>query len=384
VKTKDVIEAIKKGLEQDGMGDLADQVRESKAATGGGAEKRKVMRRDKFRALDIYLPLVNWVQEGQESRPLNYERDVLGQLDWTQLDVAGLAETLAGEVNSERSHMLKLTLADGTEFITATEIEQMKEPVAFDAVYATRSVVDIVPNPWVARRLIEELLQALRHRGFDDTKLGEASSYILEELRKWLQQQRDLIAEAQFVADVTAERIQFRLRADRELWHMPKEMPTDRAENARQLVRNSGVAAQKSLFSPVYDDDFNKPEREFACYLDEREALHWWHRNVARGANYSVQGWKKGKVYPDFIFAHSRADHRDRILVWEMKGPQLEGNLDTEYKRKLLETVTQHFRAEHGTKAGTLELVGQGSESVLCELVLITGWQTKLENRLAE
>jgi type III restriction enzyme len=32
VKTKSVIEAIKKGLEQDGMADLADQVRESKAA----------------------------------------------------------------------------------------------------------------------------------------------------------------------------------------------------------------------------------------------------------------------------------------------------------------------------------------------------------------
>jgi type III restriction enzyme len=378
VKTKDVIEAIKKGLEQDGMGDLADQVRESKGAAGSGVERRKVLRRDKFRTLDIYLPLVNWVEEGQEPRRLGYERDVLAQLDWTQLDVASLAETLAGEVNSERSHMLKLTLADGAEFITATEIEQMKEPVAFDAVYATRSVVDIVPNPWVAR------MQALRKRGFDDAKLGEASSYILEELRKWLQRQRDVIAERQFVGDVTAERIQFRLRADRERWQMPKEMPTDRAENARQLIRNSGVAAQKSLFSPVYDDDFNNSEREFACYLDEREALHWWHRNVARGSNYSVQGWKKGKVYPDFIFAHSRADHSERILVWEMKGPQLEGNLDTEYKRKLLETVTQHFRAEHGTKAGTLELVGLGGESVLCELVLLAGWETKLVNRLAE
>jgi type III restriction enzyme len=383
VKTKDVIEAIKKGLEQDGMGDLADQVRESKAGSGSGLEKRKVLRREKFRTLDIYLPLVNWV-DGQESRPLDYDRDVLFQLDWEQLDVASLAETLAGQVNSERSHMLKLTLADGAEFIKTTEVEQATEPVAFDAVYATRSVVDIVPNPWMAREVIEKLLVALRNRGFDDAKLGEMSSYILEELRKWLQQQRDLIAEKQFVADVTAERIQFRLRADRELWHMPKEIPTDRAENARQLLRNSGGPLQKSLFSPNYEDDFNKPEKGFACYLDEHDALHWWYRNVARGSNYSVQGWKKGKVYPDFIFAQERAGRKDRILVWEMKGPQLEGNLDTEYKRKLLDRVTEHFKAEDGVKAGTLELVGQGGESVLCELVLITGWETKLGNRLTE
>jgi type III restriction enzyme len=383
VKTKDVVDAIKKGLEQDGMGDLADQVREAKAPGGSGLEKRKVSRREKFRTLDIYLPMVNWV-DGEESRPLDYERDVLAQLDWAQLDVTSLAETLAGEVNSERSQMLKLTLADGAEFIKATEVTALLEPVAFDPVYATRSVVDIVPNPWLGRKVIGELLQALRNRGFDEAKLGEASSYILEELRKWLQQQRDLLAEKQFVADVTDERIQFRLRADRELWKMPKELPTDRPEGARQLARNSGGLTEKSLFTPVYDDDFNRAEAEFACYLDEAAALRWWHRNVAKGANYWIQGWKRGRVYPDFIFAHEHTPMNDRILVWEMKGDQLEGNLDTEYKRRLLATVSAHFKAEDGVKAGTLELVGQGGESVLCELVLMSGWKTEVSKRLTE
>jgi type III restriction enzyme len=99
---------------------------------------------------------------------------------------------------------------------------------------------------------------------------------------------------------------------------------------------------------------------------------------VAKGANYSLQGWKKGRVYPDFIFAHERAGKNDRILVSEMKGPRLEGNLDTEYKGKLLDTASEHFKAEDGVKAGTLELVGHGGETVLWELVLTTGWQTKL------
>jgi type III restriction enzyme len=105
---------------------------------------------------------------------------------------------------------------------------------------------------------------------------------------------------------------------------------------------------------------------------------------VAKGANYSIQGWKKGKVYPDFIFAHERTPKADRILVWEMKGDQLEGNLDTEYKRKLLATVSAHFKVEDGVKAGTLELVGQGGETVLCELVLMSGWNTQLGRRLTE
>jgi type III restriction enzyme len=347
---------------------------------GSDSGKRMLSRREKFRTLDIYLPLVNWV-EGVEARRLDYEGDVLARLDWSILKVSALADTLAKEVNAERSQMLKLTLADGQEFLKATDEHFIQEAVAFDPVYATRSVVDIVPNPWVARSVIADLLSALRERGFDDDKLGASSSYILEELRKWLQQERDLLAEKQFMSDVAKEHIQFRLRVDRELWQMPKLIATGRPETARQLARTSGGATEKSLFSPVYDDDFNSAESEFACYLDEASALRWWHRNVAK-SGYSIQGWKKSRVYPDFIFARERSGRQDRILVWEMKGDQLEGNLDTAYKRKLLETVSTNFRAEAGVKAGTLELVGETGQTVECDLVLMSGWKTEVSKIL--
>ena len=48
------------------------------------------------------------------------------------------------------------------------------------------------------------------------------------------------------------------------------------ATTARQLARNSGGLTENSLFSPVYEDDFNSQEAEFACYLDELKALRWW------------------------------------------------------------------------------------------------------------
>jgi type III restriction enzyme len=383
VKTKDAIEAIKKGLEQDGMADIADQVRESKSGKADDQPKRKLGRREKFRTLDIYLPLVNWVDEA-DARPLDYERDVLYRLDWSQLNANSLAEKPATQVDAERSRVLKLTFAEGKEFLSASEVEAIQETIAFDPVYATRSVVDIVPNAWVARSVIEDLITALRTRGFDDAKLGAASSYILEELRKWLQQQRDLIAEKQFMAEVAAERIQFRLRADRELWRMPKEIETKRPENSRQVARNSGGPTEKSLFSPVYQDDFNSAELEFACYLDELSALRWWYRNVARGRNYWIQGWRKNRVYPDFIFARERTGGTGKIFVWEMKGDQLEGNLDTIYMRKLLKAMKTHYRAEDGVKAGTLQLIGQAGEAIECDLVLMSEWKTGVLEKLAD
>jgi len=381
VKTKDVIEAIKAGLEQDGLSDISDQVRESDFSNMDQREMRKIARRDKFRTLEIYLPLVNWV-DSEEARPLDYERDVLSRLDWLMLDARNLADKLATEVDAERSHMLRLTLSEGTEFLSATEVQAIKETMSFDAVYATRSVVDIVPNPWVARAIIDDLLKSLKKRGFDEVRLGAASSYILEELRKWLQQQRDVLAEKQFMSDVLGERIQFRLRADRTLWNVPKEIETHRPKNAHQLPRNSGELTEKSVFSPIYEDDFNGDEKEFACYLDEAKALRWWHRNVARTGNYCIQGWRKNRVYPDFIFAHERIGKTDRILVWEMKGDQLEGNLDTIYKRKLLKTVSDYYRAEDGSKAGTLELIGKAGETVECDLVLMSEWKTEVLKEL--
>lgn len=192
-----------------------------------------------------------------------------------------------------------------------------------------------------------------------------------------MQEQRDSLAEEQFMADVAAERIQFRLRADRERWKMPKEIETGRPETARQLARNSGGPTERSLFSPVYEDDFNSAEAEFACYLDEKNALRWWHRNVAK-TGYGLQGWKRNRVYPDFIFAKERTGETDRIFVWEMKGAQLEGNLDTEYKRKLLQTLTANYRAEDGVKAGTLQLIGLGGEAIDCDLVLMSDWKTEV------
>lgn len=382
VKTKAVIEAIKKGLEQDGMADIADQVRETETPQTEVA-KRKILRRDKFRTLDMYLPLVNWVEDGN-GHPLDFDRNVMYRLDWSLLDVKTLADKLAKEVNAERSQMLRLTLADGEEFLNSTEIKAVQEPLSFDPVYATRSIVDIVPNAWIARAVIDALLAALRKRGFDDAKFGAASRYILEELRKWLQEQRDALSEKQFLADVAAERIQFRLRADRQLWRVPIQIDTSRPDKSRQLLRNSGEPIDKNLFTPTYEADFNSEEAEFACYLDELQALRWWYRNVAKAGSYWVQGWKKNRVYPDFIFARERTGESDKVFVWEMKGDQLEGNLDTIYKRKLLQTITKAYRTDNGVKAGTLELVRSNGEAVECQLVLMTEWKTEVLKKFEE
>lgn len=377
--TKDVVDGIKKGLEEDGMADLSVQVKDGNGGTGGGAKARKLVRRKGFETTKIFLPVVNWV-DGKEARALDYERDILLHLDWTGIDLNSLAAKMPTEAHEAQTRVTRLMIAGTThaDLLKAEQTSTDYELTKFDPVFATRIISDIVPNPWIGRSLVGAFTEALKARGFDDDKLGAMAGFLLEELRKFLLEERDRLAEAHFMVQVASEHIQFRLRTDRHNWQMPTEMETDRPTTATPLVRPSDSAlTERSVFAPVFRDDFNNDEAEFACYLDEQKALQWWHRNVAKAGHYFLQGWRKNRVYPDFLFALQQSRKTSRIIVWETKGDQLEGNLDTAYKRKLMQTMSAKYSFHNVKTAGKLELVLDDKTTVACDLVLMSEWKAK-------
>lgn len=382
-QTREVVDAIKSGLESDGLNDLAKNVRDSDGNAGAGPEKRVLERREKFQALRVFLPVVNWV-EGEDARRLDYEEDILLGLPWATLSIDELAERLAHGVAANESDLVRLDVGQGKMWLEQSEVQSVYEAATFDAVYATRLLVDVVPNAWVAREIVAELIGGLKSRGLDDTKLGSMSSLILEELRKWVVNERDRLAEVRFMEYLEAGKIQFGLKWFLDVWQLPYELETDQPEDARQLVRTSGGPLEKSMFTPVYQGDLNGDEANFACYLDTQATVQWWHRNVAKAGQYSLQGWKKGLVYPDFIFAHRTVDGRDRLSVWETKGDHL-GGKDTEYKRRLLQTISDHYQTIPKVRAGELELIFPNANEtpvVHCDLVFMTDWRLLIDQRL--
>ena len=376
--TADVVAAIKAGLEEDGLGDLVKEIRTTDNSTGNGA--RKVKRREKFAKTEIFLPLVLRVEDGIV-RPLDYEQDILFDVDWSGLDVAELVSMIPDNAQSAERQMRRIHLADqGDERIVSETVGTTGEMLQFDPAYAVRMISDIVPNAWVAREIVGKVKAGLQGRGFDDAKMGEVAGLLVEELRKWLDEVRDRKAKSHFCDEVAAGRIQFRLRADGNNWRMPFEAETYEPETADQLVGKNGGALERSLFSPIYKGDFSsQDERDIAVYLDGDAALGWWHRNVARN-HYSVQGWRREKVYPDFIFAMQRGEVANRLVVLEMKGQHLSGNPDTEYKKAVLRLMGEAYDVEHTSRVGELELVVQDGTTVDCDLVLMTEWTTRLPN----
>ena len=69
-------------------------------------------------------------------------------------------------------------------------------------------------------------------------------------------------------------------------------------------------------------------------------------------------------------------------MVIETKGDQLDGNLDTKYKKKLLQTINDNFKVERVKKAGELELVFDDSTTVSCDMLLMSEWKTKVHDFL--
>lgn len=97
---------------------------------------------------------------------------------------------------------------------------------------------------------------------------------------------------------------------------------------------------------------------------------------MARPGQYSIQGWRRNRVYPDFLFALHEHDGRRDLVALETKGDQLAGNLDTSYKHALLDAVTDAYRHEQVQNAGELEVVVDDKTHVRCKLVLMSEWKT--------
>jgi type III restriction enzyme len=182
--TATVVDAIKDGLEQDGLGDLVLRVTQDDK-TGTGNTARAIKRRPAFASTEIYLPKVMLVESSGDARELDYETDVLSALDWRGFDPQEIADRVPENAQAAESQLQRIMLSeDGDELFVGEPVAANAQILAFDPAYAVRMISDIVPNPFVGREIVGATVAALRARGFDDARLGLLASLIVEELRK--------------------------------------------------------------------------------------------------------------------------------------------------------------------------------------------------------
>ena len=386
------VEGVRKGLAEEGMADLASQVR---LGVRGGAKKatRKetLARRPEFAGLPpIFLPRVLHADDSTDegARELDYERDILGHLDWESFRFLRAHGMTMTEDDKATRTVAKINMAAKKDGGSVTQ-ELFQETVAdmpeegLDIPFLVRQLLDVVPNPWQGMRILGETLDALRGRGVTEERLYTNRLELLREMKLDLKKQVHEASEALFRDKLAKGEVIFRLVTSNDPklnWKLAETLEVELAEGEAPLKRKNGEPIEKSLFEKVFRKDFNELEKDTAWYLDGKDSVHWWHRIAVSQASYGLQGWQKNRVYPDFLACiHGTEGGKFRFTVLETKGEHLKGNDDTAYKQKLFDILTEH--ATTAMRAGELFL-GTESEQLTFTMLMSDSWKQSLESQL--
>lgn len=371
-----LLEAIKKGFSEEGLGDLHGRVSVGGDDDGRPAE-RSIAIRSKFKKFSgqIRLP-VFVVRDGEAWRKVGYESDVLSRVDWDMADFSPI-EKLRLERGGKRDTDLIVGLSDDEkQVISQRDVVRLDGgALQLDATFISRQLTDVIPNPWVSHEIAKRIFAALiKARGL--SIVAQNAVYIVESIRTRAEEERNRLARKVFEEAVRSGQMKFIMVRGEAGFSIPSKITTRRAIHL--LNREDGTPLEQSLFEFVVEDAFNDFEKEAAWYFDEQKKLLWWYRNMSR-EDYGIQGWQRHRIYPDFIVSEAAPKGSDytRIVAVETKGAHLK-NDDTDYKKAVFAICNEQSEAKSWDDKGK----SFPDKRVQFELVFDSEWRPRLDEIL--
>jgi type III restriction enzyme len=335
-----LVREIKMGLESEGLGDIAGRIVTDETVDNGELfNTRDVEYRPGFKKFNGKLYLPKFVIQQKDSwRDINFEIDILSQIDWESIDLKDVNKIALNPDN--RPGELDITIGyphENWNEIIQRGVIPSKGTLEIDETFLARQIGDIIPNPWIAFTLGDNALKILKkkYKDHENALIIEANFvFIIEEFKKILERERNRLAENVFRQLIDSGKLMFFLLEEEGSHQIPNRI---KIKGYKHLNREDGTPVQKSLFDQSFEEEYNDTERKVAIYLDEQEKLLFWYRNVSK-QHYHIQGWKKNKIYPDFITAEKNTEdvsEFNTVYVLETKGVHLKANDDTKYKQNV-------------------------------------------------
>lgn len=385
---QEAVEQVRRGLQSEGMGDLGDYIRPGQEGAAGTLKKMTVKRREAWRGTKIFLPRVlSQHPQSGEWREFDYERDLLSRIPWAEIHSAQRESFIPDpDAALERSIVRVDTsaLREKGKAVPAPDVQREEMDTQLEIAALVRLLLDVIPNPWQGARIVRETLDALRTRGFTEEAIFTDRLRLMKQMREDLHAQIDAASEGVFRDLLQKEAITFRLESsgDEKLnWELAETLDIDVLDTDGLLYRENGAPLEKSLLECVYRKQLNGLEDKAAWYLDSAQAVRWWHRIAVR-QDWHLQGWKRARVYPDFLAClEQTGEGALRFSVLETKGLHLKGSEDTAYKERLFELLTQHSQA--AVSVGELKL-GLQQPHLRFELLLENNWQDRIKGSLSQ
>jgi type III restriction enzyme len=379
----DAVKKVREGLSSEGMGDLGDLVRvPSASGTGGSARLVEVERRPQFRRR-IFLPRI-LAREGKSWRQFDYESDLLPAVPWETL-----AWTKAVAFSADDAATLARTRVTvdvdqlGPDPLKPLGVAEAGARPELDFPALVRLLGDVIPSPWQAARILRDALATLRKRGFTAEQLLASRYRLIETMRTDMLAATHAHTERIFCEMLADGGLSFRLEGGNLNWELAEKLVFEVIQPPDVPITHKGTGigkpVEKSLFEEIWSKHFNELEKPVALYLDDVQAVRWWHR-IAAQDDWHLTGWKKNRVFPDFLVALEEADGKpSRLVVLETKGLHLK-NEDTDYKQRLFETLERHSAG--GVPVGDLTLDDQPGP-MRFRLVLEGDWKSQVDAALS-
>ena len=337
-KSTDIAREVKTALEKEGYeGDAASVVDASDS--GGKPENPQVARiRKEFRALyrpfegKVYLPRF-CVKSGNAYEALDYFWHLVSQVSTGRFDYAGIDWDLTAELAAAKDSFYRLGLnQEGLETVAERELALLEEDEQVQAWLVASLPFDHFSFKQlreIAGKVVERLYA--RNNGLQG-KLGLVKFRVREKLIGFIESQTDRQTEAAFKDLFAAGQLSFFLECIEGRFEIPPEV---QVRNTRRMVHDDNSPIQRSLFDLV-PDEMNDYEKSVALFLDHHPQVLWWYRNLVGPQHFAIQGYKRNRIYPDFVVQQGEgAKPAATVIVVESKGKHLEGNPDTSYKRSI-------------------------------------------------
>jgi type III restriction enzyme len=335
-KATDISREVKKALEQEGYEGDAASVVDRSTDDGKTVQKREASIREEFRRYyrgfegKIYLPRF-CVKHGNSYQVLDYFRHLLSQVDVTQFDYAGIDWNMATALEAAKDSVYRLTLEqDDLERVAERESVTLETD---DQVKAW--LVASLPFDHFSQKQLRVVVSQVAERLYQlnpdlSGRLGLVKFEAREKTVGLIERGTDRQTQGAFETLFKNKRLGFYLECVEGRFEIPPKIDI---RGTKRLIHDDNEPVQRSLFDYVADD-LNDYEKAVALYLDRHPEVLWWYRNLIGPQYFSIQGYRRNRIYPDFVVQQG---HNNKpvasVVVVESKGKHLKGNEDTDYKR---------------------------------------------------
>jgi type III restriction enzyme len=360
-KAAEISKEVKKALEKEGYEREAASLI-AVAQDDAGPNKRPMAIRERFAGMyrqefegKIYLPLF-CVKNGRgEAERLDYFRHLISKVRVEDFDYGGIAWDLRAELTSAKDQLYRLTL--GQEVMD--RVAETDAPILESDEQVTRWLaanLDFQHYSLKQMRMVVE--RAVARLGNTNPgligRLGLVKFVVRGKLAGFINEETDRQTEAAFKQLFDTKKLCFYLLCEECRFQIPESVEI---RPTTPLMHPNADQVSRSLYDYV-DDNLNEYERSVALFLDRHPQVLWWYRNLVGRDNFAIQGFRRQRIYPDFVVQEGKEKKPvARVLVLDSKGKHLKGSEDTVYKRQMAD----YF--ERAGKKVTWQQLGEGFES---------------------